>query len=277
MSDLNVVGSNEFVITKEYRQFVEFCEACIRYRYIGLCYGPPGVGKTLSAKHYSRWELIEIAHEQLRQEKPLEPEVLQCHTVFYTASVANNPSGIEREVRKLRNELNYTVDDAKHYLNGEKDKYWLYKDNDIDTTTQLIIVDEADRLKMAGLEQIRDIYDQSALGLVLVGMPGIEKRLSRYPQLYSRVGFVHQFRPLSNEELRFILEKKWQQMGLSFNPNDFTDAEAISAIVRISSGNFRLLQRLFTQIERILQINQLNIVTKEVVETARESLVIGLV
>lgn len=57
--------------------------------------------------------------------------------------------------------------------------------------------------------------------------------------------------------------------------DDFTDAEAVAAIVRITSGNFRLIQRLFTQIERILQINELRTVTKEVVEAARESMVIG--
>ena len=40
-------------------------------------------------------------------------------------------------------------------------------------------------------------------------------------------------------------------------------------------GNFRLVNRLFAQIKRILEINNLTTITREVIETARESLVIG--
>lgn len=40
-----------FIKTKEYERFKEFCDACAKYKYIGICYGSPGVGKTRAARH----------------------------------------------------------------------------------------------------------------------------------------------------------------------------------------------------------------------------------
>jgi DNA transposition AAA+ family ATPase len=258
----------DFLITKEYRRFEEFCNACRRDRYIGLCYGMPGVGKTLSARYYARWDLLADT-DPLDFNTPLPPEVAECRTLFYTPEVTNSPRQIKDHIetgkvllRGIEIKRERTHDGPSTYV-GDKD------------SCELIIVDEADRLKMPSLEQLRDMYDRDNFGLILVGMPGLEKRLARYPQLYSRIGFAHTFRPLSNEEMIFVLEHHWRKIGSTLQPDDFTDQEAVATVIRVTAGNFRLLQRLFSQIERILKLNDLKTITKEVVVTARDCLVIG--
>lgn len=47
---------------------------------------------------------------------------------------------------------------------------------------ELLIIDEANRLKDAGLELVRDFADCGEFGLVF-----LEKRVARAPQLYSRI------------------------------------------------------------------------------------------
>jgi len=146
---------------------------------------------------------------------------------------------------------------------------------EISDPTRLVLVDEADRLKIPSLEQVREIFDESEIGIVLIGMPGLEKKLARYPQLYSRVGFVHEFRPLKRDDVRSLLRDQWQPANLVLPENALNDEDGIASIIRITGGNFRLLQRLLTQIARVLELNGLRVATPDVVEAARMTLVIG--
>lgn len=264
-----IAEQSSFVITKEYRRFVEFCEACRREKYIGLCYGAPGVGKTLSARFYAKWFFLENRLPTHLPYLPLPPEIVECRTLLYTAELSANIRTLRDKISTMRVQLSRFV---RELLPPEQRPPRIGADPDM---CELIIVDETERLKIGGIELLREIYDRGGLGLIFIGMPGLEKKLSRYPQLYSRIGFAHQYRALEQAEMRFLLSNCWEKLGLTMEPNDFTDAEAIAAIIRITNGNFRLINRLFRQIERILKINQLKCITAEVVEAARECLVIG--
>jgi hypothetical protein len=92
---LPVSGCVPFLVTKEYRRFAEFCQACRRDRYIGLCYGPPGVGKTLSARYYAQWDLIEAVQPRWQStDRAVPAEVAHCRTVFYTPLSRIPPVGL---------------------------------------------------------------------------------------------------------------------------------------------------------------------------------------
>jgi DNA transposition AAA+ family ATPase len=147
--------------------------------------------------------------------------------------------------------------------------------NRVTTLVELLIIDEAERLNATALELLRDNHDRTHLPMILIGMPGIDQRFRHYPQLYSRLGFSHRYRALGRDELLFVLDRHWKRLGRTLDPDDFTDAQAIAAVERITRGNFRLLERLFPQITRVLKINQLETITDDVVEAAASILVIG--
>jgi DNA transposition AAA+ family ATPase len=262
-----------FIVTKEHRRFTEFAHAIRKHRTIGLCFGPAGVGKTLSARHHAHWELAEPLLHTWGPREPSDAQVYaalaRSRTVFYTPTVG----GTLRELRKDLHLMTSRVDSCieQHQSLNSNRKRGVARDSMI----ELIVIDEAERLSTSALEHLRDMFDRTPIGLMLIGMPGIEKRMARYPQLYSRVGFAHHYRPLQGDELTFVLTRHWRQLGLSLDSADFTDTQAMAAISRITRGNFRLLHRLFVQIERILLINELHVITEDVVEAARSTLVIG--
>ena len=104
--------------------------------------------------------------------------------------------------------------------------------------------------------------------MVLIGMPGIQKRVAVTRNLFSRIGFVHEFRALSDADVQDLLEERWAPVGIHL-PDSSPNPEVITAVIRLNRGNFRLLVRLLTQMERVLAINGLQTLSVDVVETAR--------
>jgi len=260
-----------FIATKEYRRFVEFADAVRRESYIGLCFGPAGVGKTLSARRYTHWENAEPLIEQWGPRSETDATTYaalsRSRAVFYTPTTTSTLRQIDRDLDLLFNRVDICIDqhvrrDQTHFT-GRTPHY-----------VDLLVVDEADRLSPPALEHLRDRFDRRPLGLLLIGMPGIDKRLSRYPQLSSRIGFAHHYRRLGDDELAFVLSRHWRKLGLTLDLTDFTDAQAVSTVARITRGNFRLVHRLFVQVERVLRINDLTVITSDVIEAARSTLVI---
>ncbi|MGC3596205.1 ATP-binding protein, partial [Enterococcus faecium] len=69
-------------------------------------------------------------------------------------------------------------------------------------------------------------------------MPAIEKPVRRYAQLYSRIGFAHEFDNRRKDETHHIIENKWSDLGLDLKLEDFSDYQAITRIIKITKGNF---------------------------------------
>ena len=263
--------TGNFIVTREHRRFIEFADAVRSHRTIGLCHGPAGVGKTLSARRYARWDLAE---DFLTVRRPRDPSaakvygaVARSRTVFYTPAVAGSMTALRKDISPLIGRVNACI------VQSLDPKTWARSPAPLNLV-ELVIIDEAERLTTTGLEYLRDQFDRSD-AVILIGMPGIERRMGRYPQLYSRVGFSHRYSPLSKDELDFVLARHWRRIGHEIDADDFTDTQATAAIARLTGGNFRLLQRLFVQIDRVLRINELTVISEDVVETAASALVIG--
>lgn len=87
---------------------------------------------------------------------------------------------------------------------------------------RLIVIDEAERLKVCQLELLRDLYDQGNMGLCLVGLDSLRTLLQRgknlrenLVQLYSRVAYQKVVDILEPEDVEMILDDKIEKHQVS--------------------------------------------------------------
>lgn len=255
-------NSNFYIESISYRSFKELCDACRSQMKIGMSFGSPGIGKTSACFRYSNWPLVE-ANMRVRNGVPVEPEkLLACDTLYFKPSITASPTRLRAELSMLKNNFH----DAKtRGVGWESSKAWA----EARQTKQVnvIIVDEAHRLRYAAFEEFRDLQEEWGVGMVLIGDPGMERSLARMFHFSDRVRYVERFEPLTIEEMVAYIDKQTELMNIPKPPD-----EVYVLISEYCRGNPRKLGHLFALVERLLKINDdlVNSLTAEVVETARE-------
>jgi len=75
---------------------------------------------------------------------------------------------------------------------------------------EMIIIDEADRLKPETFADVRDFYDKLAISVVLVGTDRLDTVIMRDEQVYNRFRACYRFATLSGDEFVETI-KTWEQ------------------------------------------------------------------
>jgi DNA transposition AAA+ family ATPase len=260
-------SSTRFLLTSQYRIFAEMCNKSQKDKFISLFYGKTGLGKTESALHYSNWRVVEPLLERPAAVRRIPTPIIHCSAAVLTPDVNVSPTKLKTSIRALRNRFDELVEQATCWHQLDTGAFYPHK------FLKLLIIDEADRLRPQALEIVRELYEKTNLSIMLIGSPGIERRLRRsgYGQLHARFNLAHEMQALSDDEMKLFISQKWLELKLPLTADDGVSG----AIMRISNGNFRVLQRIFAEIERLQKLNCLPMITPDLVEVARKGLLLG--
>lgn len=249
-----------FVETKEYRRFVQACEAARRYWYIVVCVGERGVGKTWAARRYAQWDLLEPLLSP--HSVSFSPESPIPRTAFYTPKSTVTPKKVEQDLAFLRWGLQMIADHGRAQAPQTLSMPVLVRPD----VVNLLIVDEVDGLSSGCLSVLRDVFDQDRVSLVLLGRSGCAERLLNEDALASRVGVLHTFGTLERPDTRKLLEQQLQGMKLVI------EDEAVEVFIEKTRGNFQAMRLVLDHIHLMVDRHGAFPVTGDVIEEAVDRL-----
>lgn len=104
-----------------------------------------------------------------------------------------------------------------------------------------LFIDEADRLAISRIEDLRDIHEMTGVPIILVGEEGIFGLLSERRRIWSRVAHEVEFGPVSPAEVALYA---MQAAGLDI------PAELCGRIAERAEGDFRLVRNMMLLLEK---------------------------
>ena len=260
-----------FFQTHPYKNFVECCETCRRFRYVGICYGPAGVGKTVAARLYAEWDAVEPRFPRTGVRMPVQgAERPYPRVAFYTPGRTVKPKQIENDVTLLVWSLQNLEKIALH----QHLEVSLADEQLVSEQLELLIIDNVHRLDPMCMDVIQDVYDRYQIGVVLLGDEVlVQKHLKRLEHLRVRVGDVRPFFVLSRKEVAEMIPQFLLRLQLDFqSPQGLSLEQLTDDIYNATNGNLSLMRLFLTQIVVLLQKENTNVVTSHIVQRAYSKL-----
>ena len=177
----------EFLITKEHRRFCEFAD---------------------SARRYAHWDTLQpwLAHHRHDQDPPA---ILQhARTVLYTPTTYIAAGGSTR-----------TCTVCAAAWTGQSKTTATPTPNTSPLTSSKRTSNSSSSTRPTASRPPRS--SSCATAMTAASRPDLDRdarpgeTLARYPQRYSRIGFAHRYKPLSSDELRFVLAHHYRGLDLS--------------------------------------------------------------
>lgn len=197
---------------------IAVCQSCQDYMGLGIIVGRSGFGKTFTLKYYAK-----------------SPKV-----AYVECNESMNARDLIKAIEKtlalphITGSIDDRLDNIKDFFNSN--------------AGYLLVIDEADKLitkyTQKKAEILRNIYDQSDVGLILAGEPALEKMVRQYiPRMANRIDFFYELEGLRKEEVqRYITGYEFEEEA---------ETEIVRRAINEKNGCFRLLDRTFKNVIRV--------------------------
>lgn len=217
------------------RRIAEVALLCLTDGKIGMFCGPAGTGKTTACKYFSETNknAVYFLAKPHYTAKSFFAELSLCFGISPRGSVIG-----------LYNAVRARIMDEKI----------------------LLIVDQSEYLSHSILELLRNLHDEAGCGLLLVGLEELKTNIygsrGEYAQLSSRISIYQKTLPLTLKDV----EEYLKSVEKIKDPCKFS-----GEILKITRGNFRVLDNLLWRAVRIAEIHKEDI-NKEIITAAKEGL-----
>lgn len=256
-----------FFETHPYKQFTDVCDLCRRFRYVGICYGPAGIGKTIAARLYADWDAVEPLLERKGVRMPVQgAEQLYPRVALYTPAPTVKPKQIESDVAMLLWSLQHLEKIALHqYL-----EMATMNETSLCEQVELLIIDNVHQLNPICMDVVQSIYDRYQIGVVLLGSEVLaEKHLKRLEHLRVRVGDVRPFFVLSKSEVSEMIPHLLSQLKLDWGaPGGLTLEQVTEDVYSATNGNLSLMRHFLTQVVIHLEKQKSTTISSQILQQA---------